>query len=147
MIDLKLKDEESGLIENIPPNVLKSLLTAATADSSSKGKAAATIPKGNSDTPENEFEILPEPGFVLKTKTSSQQKVFINICHSPYVPKAPLISDSELDILTSMKGVNEVTQEMEKMSAKFKVPMSVSSLKKDKDKCKLILINHNHQFR
>jgi hypothetical protein len=132
MIDLRLKDEESGEVENIPPAVLQSLLSATASLKNGElmedGKVRQLV--------EEEFEIDPEPGFVLKTRLPDGKKVFINICHSLHVPKAPLITDEELELLIA--STTKANPEMEKLSSKFKVPMSISEIKYDKDKGTLL---------
>ena len=71
---------------------------------------------------ENEFyEIIPNPGFVVKT-TSNNQKVFLNILFHAQVPSPRLVSDSELqDIL---KNDN----------SDYKIPLSCNPLRIDMDK-------------
>ncbi|KAI8815049.1 pre-RNA processing PIH1/Nop17-domain-containing protein [Cladochytrium replicatum] len=75
-------------------------------------------------------EIVPEPGFVVKTvnrkatpKFDSGLKVFINICHSPRVPAPPLATDEE--IRTALEAQDNAT---------YKVPLSLSQPREDKDK-------------
>ncbi|KND03214.1 uncharacterized protein SPPG_02270 [Spizellomyces punctatus DAOM BR117] len=75
-------------------------------------------------------EIVPEPGFVIKTHNQTQVgdwpaglKVFINICHSPHVPAPPLASDEEI-----RRAINAED------NAAYKVPLSLSSPKADRDK-------------
>lgn len=41
-------------------------------------------------------KVKPIPGFCLKTKTSDDQKVFINVCHSDELPAPPEVSDEAL---------------------------------------------------
>ncbi|XP_063293269.1 PIH1 domain-containing protein 1 [Pelobates fuscus] len=41
-------------------------------------------------------QIRPQPGFCIKTRTSKNTKIFINICKSSHIPAAPDISEAEL---------------------------------------------------
>nr|XP_033816683.1 PIH1 domain-containing protein 1 isoform X2 [Geotrypetes seraphini] len=41
-------------------------------------------------------QIRPQPGFCLKTRTSHDDKVFINICRSEYIPAPPELSEQGL---------------------------------------------------
>ncbi|RKO94328.1 PIH1 family, partial [Blyttiomyces helicus] len=75
-------------------------------------------------------EILPEPGYVVKTFTESKvgdwpagMKVFVNICHSPLIPPPPLVSDEEL-----RRALNAED------NATYKVPLSLSPPRPDRDK-------------
>lgn len=40
--------------------------------------------------------VVPSPGFCVKTKNDSGQKIFINVCHSDKVPEPRDITDEEL---------------------------------------------------
>ncbi|KAI8904634.1 PIH1 family [Powellomyces hirtus] len=75
-------------------------------------------------------EIIPEPGFVVKTQNRKKVenwpvglKVFINVCHSPNVPAPPLATNDEI-----RKALNAED------NAAYKVPLSLSSPKPDRDK-------------
>ncbi|XP_030053792.1 PIH1 domain-containing protein 1 [Microcaecilia unicolor] len=41
-------------------------------------------------------QIRPQPGFCLKTRTSNDNKVFINICRSEHIPAPPELSEQGL---------------------------------------------------
>ncbi|KAK3608449.1 hypothetical protein CHS0354_035453 [Potamilus streckersoni] len=41
-------------------------------------------------------QVLPKPGFCVKTKNSKQEKVFVNVCQSENVPNAKDLTDDEL---------------------------------------------------
>jgi hypothetical protein len=97
-------------------------------------------------------EITPIPGFVLKTlgrrqqpsesisgqerqlKISEEQlpidkeeteiKVFVNVCHSPYIPSPPLASDEEIQQAL-----------LNQDNSKYRVPLSLSPPRSDVDKC------------
>ncbi|CAH8466496.1 unnamed protein product [Dicrocoelium dendriticum] len=59
--------------------------------------------------------ILPTEGFCVKLKTTKQEKVFVNVCHSEKVPAPREISEAELQsILEDIEG-----------SPPFKIPMSI----------------------
>ncbi|KAJ1501246.1 PIH1 domain-containing protein 1 [Coelomomyces lativittatus] len=86
----------------------------------------------SSSASEESFDLVPLSGFVLKTNLSKptsiypeQLKVFVNLCHSPYVPAPPLASDEE--IRRSIEGAN-------KGNEGWKVPMSLIGPKDDMDK-------------
>ncbi|KAI9100529.1 pre-RNA processing PIH1/Nop17-domain-containing protein [Phlyctochytrium arcticum] len=75
-------------------------------------------------------EVIPEPGFVIKTHNRTKVddwpagiKVFINVCHSPHIPAPPLASDEEI-----RRAINAED------NAAYKVPLSLSTPKTDKDK-------------
>ncbi|XP_055992423.1 PIH1 domain-containing protein 1 isoform X2 [Sorex fumeus] len=57
-------------------------------------------------------KIQPQPGFCVKT-TSSEGKVFINICHSPSIPPPADLTEDEL------------LQMLEEDQAGFRIPMSL----------------------
>ncbi|KAM8927758.1 PIH1 domain-containing protein 1 [Pelodytes ibericus] len=40
--------------------------------------------------------VRPQPGFCIKTRTSKNTKIFINICKSSYIPAPPDLSEQEL---------------------------------------------------
>ncbi|KAF8569099.1 hypothetical protein P879_02942 [Paragonimus westermani] len=59
--------------------------------------------------------IIPSEGFCVKLRTVSNEKVFVNICHSDKVPKPNDITEDELRaILEDIEG-----------SPPFKIPMSI----------------------
>ncbi|KAL3881231.1 hypothetical protein ACJMK2_027687 [Sinanodonta woodiana] len=41
-------------------------------------------------------QVLPKPGFCVKTKNSKKEKVFVNVCQSENVPNAKDLTDDEL---------------------------------------------------
>ncbi|XP_073517769.1 PIH1 domain-containing protein 1-like [Phyllobates terribilis] len=41
-------------------------------------------------------QIRPQPGFCIKTRTSKNTKIFINICKSNQIPAAPDLTEQEL---------------------------------------------------
>ncbi|XP_068097265.1 PIH1 domain-containing protein 1 [Hyperolius riggenbachi] len=46
--------------------------------------------------PVESTQIRPQPGFCIKTKTSKNEKIFINICKSEQIPAPPDLSEEEL---------------------------------------------------
>ena len=101
--------------------LLQSLSATTNNDDSSRSKQSITA---------NMIEIQPIPGFVLKTRLSAahedwpaQLKVFINICFSAEIP-APPTSDYEEAARAVREGDNTT----------FKVPLSLSGPRPDKDK-------------
>ncbi|XP_040183569.1 PIH1 domain-containing protein 1 isoform X2 [Rana temporaria] len=46
--------------------------------------------------PQVSKQIRPQPGFCIKTHTSKNEKIFINICKSSQIPAAPDLSEQEL---------------------------------------------------
>ena len=59
-------------------------------------------------------EFVPKPGYVIKLRSSKDEKVFINVCTSDKIPAPKEVSDQELvDILQSV----DPTQ--------YRVPMSL----------------------
>ncbi|KAI9203803.1 pre-RNA processing PIH1/Nop17-domain-containing protein [Polychytrium aggregatum] len=76
------------------------------------------------------FEVVPEPGFVVKTLNQTEVgdwaaglKVFINLCHSEQIPPPPLASDEEI-----RRALNAED------NTAFRVPLSLSGPKAEKDK-------------
>ncbi|KAJ3147116.1 PIH1 domain-containing protein 1 [Geranomyces michiganensis] len=74
--------------------------------------------------------LVPEPGFVVKTHNLETVgdwpvglKVFINVCQSPHVPSPPLATDEEIRAALNAED-----------NAAYKVPLSLSSPKADRDK-------------
>ncbi|XP_005996778.1 PIH1 domain-containing protein 1 [Latimeria chalumnae] len=41
-------------------------------------------------------QIKPQPGFCVKTKSSKEEKIFVNVCRSEQIPSAPSLSEEEL---------------------------------------------------
>ncbi|TPX37148.1 hypothetical protein SmJEL517_g01039 [Synchytrium microbalum] len=85
----------------------------------------------SSDTQKERHEVTPQPGFVLKTvnrkKSASGEwaegiKVFINFGHSSQIPSPPPGSDEEI-----LKAI--ATED-----GTYKVPTSLSTPRRDKDK-------------
>ncbi|KAJ3353688.1 PIH1 domain-containing protein 1 [Allomyces javanicus] len=81
-------------------------------------------------TEQEAFEITPMPGFAIKTSLTKSTatypsgfKVFINLCHSPYVPAPPVATDDE--IRAAITGAD---------GAAWKVPMSLTGPRDDADK-------------
>ena len=65
--------------------------------------------------------FIPEPGFVLKTKTVKNEKIFINICKSSLIVAPKDISEDEL-----LKIINNQNQsEIENAAFNFRIPMSL----------------------
>ncbi|KAM5132644.1 PIH1 domain-containing protein 1 [Mantella aurantiaca] len=46
--------------------------------------------------PQGSQQIRPQPGFCIKTRTSKNEKIFINICKSNQIPAPPDLSEQEL---------------------------------------------------
>ncbi|KAK7107474.1 PIH1 domain-containing protein 1-like [Littorina saxatilis] len=68
-------------------------------------------------------QVTPSPGFCVKLKTKSGEKVFINVCHSDMVPPTRDISDDELlKVLES----DDMTQ--------FRIPMCIGEPHAEVDK-------------
>ena len=65
--------------------------------------------------------FIPEPGFVLKTKNSKNDKIFLNICKSTSIAAPKDISEEEL-----LKIINNQNQsEIENAAFSFRIPMSL----------------------
>ncbi|KAI8818247.1 pre-RNA processing PIH1/Nop17-domain-containing protein [Fimicolochytrium jonesii] len=85
---------------------------------------------GDGSAPSPMHEVMPEPGFVVKTHNTVKVddwgvglKVFINICHSPNIPAPPPATKEEI-----VKALNAED------NAAYKVPLSLSSPRPDRDK-------------
>ncbi|KNE65285.1 hypothetical protein AMAG_10927 [Allomyces macrogynus ATCC 38327] len=81
-------------------------------------------------TEQEAFEITPMPGFAIKTSLTKSTatypsgfKLFINLCHSPYVPAPPVATEDE--IRAAITGAD---------GAAWKVPMSLTRPRDDADK-------------
>jgi hypothetical protein len=57
----------------------------------------------------------------LKTRTSNEEKIFLNICQSAEIAAPKDISESQLDEIISKQNVNEMIDN----SFQFRVPMSL----------------------
>ncbi|XP_053307659.1 PIH1 domain-containing protein 1 [Spea bombifrons] len=58
-------------------------------------KAKEEIERRIPSVPESK-QIRPQPGFCIKTKTSKDTKIFINICKSSHIPAPPDLNEREL---------------------------------------------------
>ncbi|XP_069765202.1 PIH1 domain-containing protein 1 isoform X2 [Narcine bancroftii] len=47
-------------------------------------------------TPQESKQIRPQPGFCVKTRTKSNEKVFVNVCKSDQIPPPPDLSEEDL---------------------------------------------------
>ncbi|XP_037675446.1 PIH1 domain-containing protein 1 isoform X3 [Choloepus didactylus] len=74
-------------------------------------QASKELQQAQTTRPES-TQIQPQPGFCVKT-SSSQGKVFINICHSPSIPPPADVTEDEL------------LQMLEEDQAGFRIPMSL----------------------
>lgn len=108
-------------VESNPEAAAALLQSLSDKDDSSRSKQSITA---------NMIEIQPIPGFVLKTRLAAahedwpaQLKVLINICFSAEIP-APPTSDYEEAARAVREGDNTT----------FKVPLSLSGPRPDKDK-------------
>ncbi|XP_062994566.1 PIH1 domain-containing protein 1 [Elgaria multicarinata webbii] len=67
--------------------------------------------------------IRPLPGFCLKTRTSSGEKVFVNVCRSSHVPPPPDLTNEELACLIESENAST-----------FRIPMSLGEPHAEVDK-------------
>uniref|UniRef100_A0A1B6DWU8 PIH1 domain-containing protein 1 n=1 Tax=Clastoptera arizonana TaxID=38151 RepID=A0A1B6DWU8_9HEMI len=68
--------------------------------------------------------VKPNAGFCVKTRTTSGEKIFINVCHTEDIPPPPRdISESELASIINGDGPSNYT-----------LPMSIGDLHKELDK-------------
>ncbi|XP_042327014.1 PIH1 domain-containing protein 1 isoform X2 [Sceloporus undulatus] len=67
--------------------------------------------------------IRPLPGFCLKTRTVSGDKVFVNVCKSPHIPPPPDLSNEELTCLIESEAASN-----------FRIPMSLGEPHAEVDK-------------
>ncbi|XP_049757731.1 PIH1 domain-containing protein 1 isoform X2 [Elephas maximus indicus] len=74
-------------------------------------QASKELQQAQTTRPES-TQIQPQPGFCIKT-SSSEGKVFINICHSPSIPPPADVTEDEL------------LQMLEEDQAGFRIPMSL----------------------
>lgn len=75
-------------------------------------------PKIKEEIKKNTIAFLPEPGFCLKTKTSTKEKAFLNVCKSSEINPPKDISEEEL-----LKIIDQ--KEAEDAAFHFRVPMSL----------------------
>lgn len=121
-MDHSLLDNESSKAEGLLEKLLlesgmdtsQSLMGIVDKDTGPEKRTADGVP----------YVILtPHPGFCVKLKNKSGEKVFINICHSDMVPPTREITDSELlKILES----DDLTQ--------FRIPMCIGEPRAEVDK-------------
>ncbi|TPX43434.1 hypothetical protein SeMB42_g04369 [Synchytrium endobioticum] len=90
----------------------------------------AALKTGSAKESKERFEIIPEPGFVLKTTNKKKVgewpegiKVFVNVCHSPHIPAPPPASDEEV-----LEAINAGDRES------YRLPTSLSAPRRDTDK-------------
>jgi hypothetical protein len=105
------ESEENGEEPEISDEFLSKLLES----NEFKQKLSENVPNMNFKS------FIPEPGFVLKTKTSKDDKVFINICKSTSIVSPKDISEEEL--LKIMNNQNQ--SEIENAAFNFRIPMSL----------------------
>uniref|UniRef100_A0AC11DQZ2 PIH1 domain containing 1 n=1 Tax=Ovis aries TaxID=9940 RepID=A0AC11DQZ2_SHEEP len=74
-------------------------------------QASKELQQAQTSRPES-TQIQPQPGFCIKTN-SAEGKVFINICHSPFIPPPADLTEDEL------------LQMLEEDQAGFRIPMSL----------------------
>lgn len=68
--------------------------------------------------------VIPEPGFCVKTKeTTTNSKLFINICYTDVIPPPNDISEEELMLICKSEEISS-----------FKIPMSIGEINSEKDK-------------
>ncbi|XP_061445589.1 PIH1 domain-containing protein 1 isoform X2 [Rhineura floridana] len=67
--------------------------------------------------------IHPLPGFCLKTRTSSGEKVFVNVCRSSHIPPPPDLTNEELACLIESENAST-----------FRIPMSLGEPHAEVDK-------------
>ncbi|EDV27133.1 uncharacterized protein TRIADDRAFT_54778 [Trichoplax adhaerens] len=83
--------------------------------------------------------LLPKPGHCIKTRTSTDEKVFINICTSDQIPAPRDISEDELEKIVQSED-----------PTKFRVPMSLGVPHAELDKggkgCTVFDVVINKQF-
>ncbi|XP_075224814.1 PIH1 domain-containing protein 1-like isoform X2 [Lycorma delicatula] len=79
--------------------------------------------------------IQPEPGFCIKCWKDSGEKLFINICHTEFIPRPEDITDSEIHKLMANcyeGNIDDNSTELE--NSKFFIPMSIGKLHTESDK-------------
>ncbi|XP_078286940.1 PIH1 domain-containing protein 1 isoform X3 [Rhinoraja longicauda] len=57
---------------------------------------AAKEMQGSLPTAQESKQIRPQPGFCVKAKTRSSEKIFINVCNSDQIPPPPDLSEEDL---------------------------------------------------
>ncbi|KAJ3027054.1 UNVERIFIED_CONTAM: hypothetical protein HDU68_004590 [Siphonaria sp. JEL0065] len=111
-------------------------------DSAAMASVLAALTTGKKEgstgpTSDQMMQIRPSPGFVIKTHLAARKedwpegmKVFINLCHSADIPPPPTMDYEE--VARAM---------LESDNVSFKVPLSLSAPRTDKDKAgKLCLV-------
>lgn len=81
LLSAEMKEEEEELYEQL-------LLQAA------KEMQGTSVPPAQESK-----QIIPQPGFCVKAKTRSSEKIFINVCKSDQIPPPPDLSEEDLVIL------------------------------------------------
>lgn len=66
--------------------------------------------------------VIPQPGFCIKTKTDTEEKVFVNICTSQEIPSPKDISDEQLQTLLQSGDATN-----------YRVPLSLGEPHTEKD--------------
>lgn len=108
-MDKLLKVNESEDEDDVVASPIVSKLQAELAQEAITKNAQTSDPQTRN--------IVPQAGFVLKTKTSTGEKVFINVCQNEQIPNARLITDEQLV---------EMLENLDTYSGEpFRVPMSI----------------------
>lgn len=77
-------------------------------------------------------------GFCIKCWKDSGEKLFINICHTEFIPRPEDITDSEIHKLMANcyeGNIDDNSTELE--NSKFFIPMSIGKLHTESDKGKI----------
>lgn len=112
---IKEKSAESEEMGNDPEEILKNL---SPAQIEMLTNLYNNDPKIKEEIKKSTKSFLPEPGFCLKTKTSTNEKIFLNICKSTEINPPKDISEEDL-----LKLIDQ--QDNENAAFHFRVPMSL----------------------
>jgi len=113
---LKSKTNDQGDMEDKEPEDIMNNLSPAQLEMLTK--LYTSDPKVQEEIKKNTKAFLPEPGFCMKTKTSKNEKVFMNICQSDEITAPKDITEEELVKLIEQTEANNA-------AFHYRVPMSL----------------------
>ncbi|XP_054263845.1 PIH1 domain-containing protein 1-like [Macrosteles quadrilineatus] len=115
--------DRNKILLDVDPTLLENnlLLKDAPDDDDLDSFISTLKSKGATNTPWK--LVKPNPGFVVKTRSESGEKIFLNICHTEDIPPPRDLSDAELiKILESEEP------------SSYRLPMSIGDLHQESDK-------------
>jgi len=116
-------DSQNKILLDVDPTILEKNLLLEDVQNDDINALISSL-KSNDASDSIPWKLVkPNPGFVVKTRSESGEKIFINICHTEEVPAPVDVSDAELiKILESDEP------------SSYRLPMSIGDLHQEPDK-------------